>query len=120
MTTDLNPHTSNPQRTLTLIIYALYAASCLLGITAIVAIVLNYVKRAEVADTLYATHFTWQIRTFWLGLGGMVLAVLTMKLLVGWALAVITAVWAIYRLVVGVMKLLDGQPVIEGRYGLAA
>ena len=34
-----------PKKTLTWIVYGLYAASFLVGITSIVAIILNYVKR---------------------------------------------------------------------------
>jgi hypothetical protein len=49
-----------------LIIYGLYGASFMLGITSIVAIVLNYIKRDSVAGTVYASHFSWQIRTFWI------------------------------------------------------
>ena len=30
-----------------------------------VAVILNYVKRGEVAGTLLESHFSWQIRTFW-------------------------------------------------------
>ena len=49
-------------------IYALYAASFLLGIPAIVAIIINYVKKDDVAGTFLESHFRWQIRTFWFGL----------------------------------------------------
>ena len=55
-------------KTLTTIIYALYGASFLLGFTAIVAIVMNYVKKDDVAGTFLESHFRWQIRTFWFGL----------------------------------------------------
>ena len=41
------------RRTLTTVIYALYAASFLVGITAIVAIVMNYIKREEMAGTFF-------------------------------------------------------------------
>ncbi len=47
-------------------IYGLYGASFLVGITSIVAIILNYVKRGDVAGTYLESHFTWQIRTFWI------------------------------------------------------
>jgi uncharacterized membrane protein len=107
-------------RTLTWIIYALYAASFVLGITSIAAIILNYVKRDSVAGTVYASHFSWQIRTFWIALAGMVLAIATMAILIGWLIAMATVGWAIYRLVVGPLKLMQDQPIAEGKFGLAA
>jgi uncharacterized membrane protein len=113
-------HPTKQQRTLTWLIYGLYAASFVLGITSIVAIVLNYIKRDSVAGTVYASHFSWQIRTFWIGLAGMVLAVVTMVILIGWLVAMATLVWVVYRLVVGALKLMEDQPIAEGKYGLAA
>ena len=68
---------------LTLITYVLYAASLFVGITGIVAIVINYVKRDDVRGTLYESHFTWQIRTFWWGLLWGVVGVATIWLVVG-------------------------------------
>ncbi len=50
---------------LTEIIYVLYALSLLVGITGIVAIVMNYIKRQDVKGTYLESHFRWQIRTFW-------------------------------------------------------
>ncbi len=38
-------------RSLTTIIYALYASSLLVGITSIVAIIINYVKKDDVSGT---------------------------------------------------------------------
>lgn len=115
-----DPAAQRSLRHLTWAIYALYAASALVGITAIAAIVLNYVKRPAVAGTVYETHFNWQMRTFWIGLAGMVLAVLTMPILIGWLVAGATIVWTVYRLVVGALRLMEEQPVAEGRFGLAA
>ena len=32
---------------------------------AIIALIINYVKRSDVQGSIFASHFTWQIRTFW-------------------------------------------------------
>src|SRR5258705_13131378 len=45
-------------------VYALQAAGFFFGITWIVAIVINYVKKEEVAGDRLGAHFFWQIRTF--------------------------------------------------------
>jgi len=97
-------------RQLTLIIYVLYALSWLAGLTAIIAIVINYVKREDTAGTIYQSHFRWQIRTFWWGLLGFVLGALTMVLLVGFAILFATSVWVIYRLVKGLLYWNDRKP----------
>lgn len=53
-------------KTLTLVLYILYIAAIFsAGLLAIVALIINYVKRRDVEGTWLASHFTWQIRTFW-------------------------------------------------------
>ncbi len=63
------------------IMYALHAASIVIGIVStalivtaflfglpsIVAVIMNYVRRAEVRGTWLESHFRWQLRTFWIG-----------------------------------------------------
>ena len=76
---------------LTTIIYALYAGGLLTGgLTALVAIIMNYVKKAEVAGTWLESHFQSQKKTFWysfIGIfGGSVLA--SIAGMVGAAIAV--------------------------------
>jgi len=52
-------------KTITTVVYALQALSFAFGVTALVGLIINYVKRDDVAGTLYESHFNWQIRTFW-------------------------------------------------------
>jgi len=97
-------------KTVTTIIYGLYAASFLVGITAIVAIVMNYVKREDMQGTLFESHFRWQMRTFWFGLLWGVLGALSLVILVGFAVLLANAVWIIYRIVKGWLNLNDNKP----------
>jgi uncharacterized membrane protein len=96
---------------ITLVVYVLQALSFAFGITAIVGLVINYVKRDEAAGTVYQSHFDWQIRTFWWGLLWTVLGIVLSFLLVGFAVLFVVWVWAIYRVVKGFLKLNDNQPV---------
>lgn len=48
-------------KTLTAIIYAMYAASFLVGVIWFIAIIMNYVKRDDVTGTYLESHFRWQI-----------------------------------------------------------
>jgi uncharacterized membrane protein len=104
------PEQLDSLRQITLAVYILYALSWVTGITAIIGIVLNYIKREEVQGTLYESHFTWQIRTFWWGLLWSVLGVITMVVLVGFAILFATAVWTIYRLVKGWLNWNERKP----------
>lgn len=110
------------------IIYALHAASLLVGIVgaasivgaflfgipSILAVVLNYVRRGDVRGTWLESHFRWQIRTFWFAmfwtlLGG-VLAVTFVLIPISLAIWGLMAIWVIYRVVRGWMTLRDGLP----------
>ncbi len=98
-------------RQLTLIIYILYALCWVLGgVPAIVAIVINYIKREDAAGTLYESHFSWQIRTFWWMLGWVVLGVITLPVLVGFVILPVAGIWVIYRMVKGLLFWNDRKP----------
>jgi uncharacterized membrane protein len=97
-------------KTLTTIIYALYAASYFVGITAIVAIVINYVKKDDVAGTFLESHFRWQIRTFWFGLLWGALGGITALIVIGWPVLIADGIWIIYRLVKGWLRLNENKP----------
>lgn len=97
-------------KTLTTIIYALYAASFLVGITAIVAIVMNYIKKNDMAGTFLESHFRWQIRTFWFGLLWGVVGAITFLIVIGWFVLIANGIWIIYRIVKGWLRLNDNKP----------
>jgi uncharacterized membrane protein len=100
-------------KTLTMVVYALQVASIFVGITAIVGVVINYVKRDDAVGTVYQSHFDWQIRTFWWGLVWSIVGfVLLFALGLGLVVWFVAGVWAIYRVVKGFLKLNDNQPVM--------
>jgi len=97
-------------KNLTTLIYALYAASFLAGITAIVAVIINYVKKGDVAGTVFESHFRWQIRSFWFGLLWGMLGIVTSHIVIGWFVLSANGIWLIYRIVKGWLYLNDGKP----------
>lgn len=105
-----SPENEESAKTLTIVIYALYAASYFVGVTAIVAIVMNYVKKEDVAGTFLESHFRWQIRTFWFGVLWGVLGTITMVFIIGWFVLAANGIWIIYRIVKGWLRLNDGKP----------
>lgn len=98
-------------KTLATVVYALQAAGFFVGLTWIVAVVLNYVKRDDVRGTWLESHFSWQIRTFWWGLLWAVVGGILVLVVVGFAVLFADAVWIIYRIVKGWLALSENKPV---------
>ena len=95
---------------LTMVLYALYAFSYFAGITAIIGIVINYIKLEEVAGTWLESHFRWQIRTFWFGLLWVIVGFATVLILVGFAILFANFIWIIYRVIKGWLYFNDNKP----------
>ena len=109
--------------TLTHVIYALHAFSALSGLLSpalivtafltgwpsIIAVILNYAKRADVRGTWLDSHFGWQIRTFWYAFLWLFLGVVAFVTLIGipiaFAIWILTGLWVLYRIVRGWMAL---------------
>lgn len=92
------------------IVYALQAVSFIFGLTAIVGIILNYLKAEQVKGTFVESHFRWQRRTFWFGLCWSILGGLTFAFVIGYFILVLTGIWLIYRIVNGWLKLSENRP----------
>lgn len=117
--------------TLTHIMYALHGFSAVTGmltpvliVTAfvtgwpsIIAVILNYVKRSDVAGTWLYSHFIWQIRTFWFALVWLIAGGVLFLTFIGIPLAFVvwigTGLWVLYRIIRGWMALSDRRPMPE-------
>ena len=98
-------------KTVATVVYALQAAGFFLGITWIVAVIVDYVKKDDAAGTWLESHFRWQIRTFWWGLLWGVIGTVLAFVLVGFAVLFADAVWIIYRIVKGWLRLAERREV---------
>jgi uncharacterized membrane protein len=59
-----DPHSD--LRLLTHILYGLHLLSWFsAGIFSVIAIIINYVKRPDLPDDFFRSHFRWQARSFW-------------------------------------------------------
>lgn len=119
--------------TYTHVIYALHALSVLIGVTgaatvvgnfifglpSIIAVIMNYVRRADTTGTFLESHFSWQIRTFWYALLWMAIAaIFSVPLILLLGLGILTfaaaafavGIWVIYRVARGWLALRDGRP----------
>ncbi|MCX8565806.1 MAG: putative membrane protein [Glomeribacter sp. 1016415] len=98
-------------RTLTHVLYGLYAFSLVIGVTGAVAVIINYIKRSDTNGTFYASHFSWQIRTFWWSLGLLILSLLFNGIFIGKLILWGSMLWVVYRLIKGWLRLNDRKPV---------
>src|SRR5260370_21815380 len=98
-------------KTVATVVYGLQAAGFFLGITWIAAVIVDYVKRDDAAGTWLESHYRWQIRTFWFGLLWGVLGGILALVLVGFIGLAADAVWIIYRIVKGWLRLSENRPV---------
>lgn len=86
------------------IIGLLYAGSLLTGVSGLIGLVLAYVWKNEPHELWEATHYTYLIRTFWYGLAGCVLAMLTFIIAIGFVILTITCIWMLVRTVLSLVK----------------
>ena len=110
------------------IVYGLHAFAIVLGITgsatviggfvgsvpSIIGVIISYVKRGSARGTWAASHYRWQIRTFWYALLWLIVSLLLVATLVGapvgLVLLITLTLWLIYRIARGWLRLLDKQP----------
>ena len=86
------------------IIYVLYLVGLLTALTSLVGVVMAYIYRDEAPDWL-KTHYTFQIRTFWIMLLYAFICFLLAFVLIGMLLFFVLAVWWIIRCVKGLKYL---------------
>lgn len=114
---------------LTYIIYGLHAFSAFSGVASpalivtaflagwpsIIALILSYIKRGDAHGTYLESHMNWLIRTFWFALLWLCIAGLLFITVVGilpsLAVAWLTGVWVLYRILRGILCMLDEKPI---------
>lgn len=105
----LEPGPTNVQ-----VIYALYLASFAIGITALIGLVLAYINRGKDGGWI-ESHYTWAIRTFWIGLLGGFVSLILMIIGIGFLLALAMVVWAIVRCIIGLQAVGRREPIKNPR-----
>ena len=101
----LDPGPTNVQ-----VIYILYLAGLVIGISGIGGIILAYMNRGK-AGGFVESHYTWLIRTFWIGLLYALISFMLMLVFIGFILMFAVAVWFIVRCIMGLQALGRGEPI---------
>lgn len=91
------------------IIYILYLASLVVGITGLIGLVMAYLNQSQGPDWV-RTHYRFQIRTFWIGLLVAIVGGLTTIIIIGWLIILLLLIWWIIRCVKGMQYLGRQQP----------
>jgi uncharacterized membrane protein len=89
---------------LTHVMYGLHTASWFsLGLFSVIAMILNYVKRPDLPDEFFRSHFRWQSRSFWFTVLWLVLAapLWTILIVPGWIAYSLIGFWYLYRFIRG-------------------
>ena len=103
----------SPQ-TWTIIVWGLYLAGYFtFAISMIVAVIIAYVKRPELAGTPYASHMTSAIRTFWISLIVGLIGAVLLIIGVGFVILGLLALWQLFRVIRGLIRALDGRPIAD-------
>jgi uncharacterized membrane protein len=87
--------------TLPLIIYILMFIGFPFALAAVAGVIMAYVNRSDSDDEVIASHYAYQIKTFWWGLLWVFLGFLLTFVVVGYLVLLVWLVWTLYRLIKG-------------------
>ncbi len=77
----------------------------------VIAVIINFLTRDRVRGTWLASHWRWQLRTFWFAALWVLVTGLLFVTIIGiplaWVVAVSTGLWVLYRVIRGWLALLD-------------
>ena len=92
------------------IISLCYLASFITGISGLVGIVLAHVWQGDNQESWAASHFTYLIRTFWIGFVASLIAGVLSIVLIGLLLLPLIAIWVGIRSVMSLIKAQKQEP----------
>jgi uncharacterized membrane protein len=107
------PNSQASLRNLVIVVHGLYAASLITGFTSIVGLIIAYIKRPETVGTIYESHMTYAIRTFWIGFIAGAVSFFLVFLLIGIPMLIAIGIWFIVRIVRALLAILDDKPIAK-------
>jgi uncharacterized membrane protein len=120
--TDQAEYAAREDTTMAIVCYALYLAAFITGITAVIGLIIAYAQQST-AGPVMRSHYTFLIRTFWIGVLAIVLTAITAGvgallaiiligipiLFLAGAMGVITSVWFAVRCIIGLVYVSRGE-----------
>ncbi|MET3615276.1 putative membrane protein [Rhizobium aquaticum] len=92
------------------LVYVLYLAGFVVGITPLVGLIFAYINRGKIGG-IYDSHYTYAIRTFWIGVLYSLISIVLTFLVIGVVGFFATAIWSIVRCVIGLQKVSRGEAI---------
>ncbi len=97
---------------ITHVMYGLHTLSFFsAGIFSVVALLINLIKRDDLPNELYRSHFRWQSRSFWFTVLWLLLtAPLWLLAIPGWVAWSVIGLWYLYRFIRGWLCFFEKRP----------
>jgi uncharacterized membrane protein len=103
---------SSADRTVMHVLYAMHTiAWASIGMLAVIALIINYIKRADENDSVYVSHHNYMIATFWWTVLWLVVTspLYLLLFLPGMIAHTIVLLWYLYRCIRGWLRFTDGR-----------
>ena len=88
----------------------LYFAAYFTGLTGLIGVIIAHVQIGS-ADPILATHYRFQIRTFWIGLLYLVIGSILTLAVIGFLVLLWWFIWSLVRNIKGMLSLNDNKPI---------
>jgi len=92
-------------------VYVLYLVGYITGITVLIGVVIAYSQATRSARSPIKSHYTFQVRTFWIGLIYLVVGFFLLHFGVGVLILLWGVVWSLVRNVKGLLTLNRNEPI---------
>jgi len=103
---------TSSDRTVMHVLYAMHTIAWpSLGVLAVIALIVNYIKRADENDSVYVSHHNYMIATFWWTVLWLVVTspLYLLLFLPGMIAHTIVLLWYLYRCIRGWLRFTDGR-----------
>ena len=103
---------SDKQKKYLLVTYIIFAVGLFTGgLVSIAGLVMAYLKRSDYINSIYESHLTYLIRTFWIGLLYGFISFILVLVGIGVILGILTTIWYVIRVVKGFVTFYDDKPI---------
>jgi uncharacterized membrane protein len=104
------PLVTNPQ--LALIVYILYLSAYIVGVTAVIGVIIAHIQ-VGTAEPVLASHYRFQIRTFWIGVLYLMVGFVLVWVLIGFVVLLWWFIWSLVRNIKGILALNENRPIAD-------
>lgn len=80
------------------------------GLFAVAGVIVSHIKTNDTDNDMIRSHHSWLTRTFWWAVLWFVISWATIVIGIGFVGLFITTIWYIYRVIRGMLNLIDSKP----------